>query len=62
MAERPQVADFINFYLTFVNEEVVSVGYFPASTAALNQARQNWIAAATGGAAASSEAGVSLPP
>lgn len=43
MAEKPQVADFINFYLTYVNEEVVSVGYFPASTAALNQARQSWL-------------------
>ena len=35
MAEKPQVADFINFYLTFVNEEVIDVGYFPASPAAL---------------------------
>lgn len=43
MAEKPQVADFINFYLTFVNEEVVSVGYFPASDAALNQAKVNWL-------------------
>jgi phosphate transport system substrate-binding protein len=29
--EKPQVAAFINFYLTYVNEEVVDVGYFPAS-------------------------------
>jgi phosphate transport system substrate-binding protein len=43
MAEKPQVADFINFYLTFVNEEVISVGYFPASDAALNQAKVNWL-------------------
>jgi phosphate transport system substrate-binding protein len=34
MAEKPQVAEFINFYLTYVNEEVVSVGYFPASEGA----------------------------
>ncbi len=43
MAEKPQVAAFINFYLTFVNEEVVKVGYFPASNDALNLARFNWI-------------------
>jgi len=44
MQAKPQVADFINFYLTFVNEEIVDVGYFPASEDALNQARQNWSA------------------
>ena len=43
MAEKPQVAEFINFYLTFVNEEIVSVGYFPASDDALNLARLNWL-------------------
>jgi phosphate transport system substrate-binding protein len=41
--EKPQVADFINFYLTFVNEEIIDVGYFPASDEALNQARMNWL-------------------
>jgi phosphate transport system substrate-binding protein len=40
MAEKPQVSAFINFYLTFVNEEVGGVGYFPASDAALNGAKQ----------------------
>ena len=45
MQEKPQVAAFINFYLTFVNEEVLSVGYFPASEDALNAAKQNWLAA-----------------
>jgi phosphate transport system substrate-binding protein len=39
---KPQVAAFINFYLTFVDEEVISVGYFPASNAA-NQAKVNWL-------------------
>ena len=43
MKAKPQVAAFINFYLTFVNEEVVSVGYFPASDAALNQAKLSWL-------------------
>ena len=43
MAEKPQVADFINFYLTHVNEEVEDVGYFPASPDALNQSIQSWL-------------------
>ena len=37
------MAAFINFYLTFVNEEILDVGYFPASPAALNGARQAWL-------------------
>ncbi len=45
MTSKPQVADYINFYLTFVNDEVRSVGYFPASPEALDVARQNWLAA-----------------
>ena len=43
MAEKPQVADFLNFYLTHVNEEVEGVGYFPASPDALDQAKQSWL-------------------
>jgi phosphate transport system substrate-binding protein len=39
MTEKPQVADFINFYLTYVNDEIDKVGYFPASNAALNGTR-----------------------
>jgi len=39
MAEKPQVADFINFYLTYVNDEIADVGYFPASPSALNGAK-----------------------
>jgi phosphate transport system substrate-binding protein len=39
------VAAFINFYLTFVNEEVVDVGYFPASDDALVAAKQAWLSA-----------------
>jgi phosphate binding protein len=46
MAEKPQVAGFINFYLTYVNEEILDVGYFPASDEALNTAKQNWLEAA----------------
>lgn len=45
MSEKPQVADFINFFLTFVNEEVVDVGYFPASQADLASAVESWLEA-----------------
>ena len=48
MAERPQVAAFINFYLTYVNEEVVDVGYFPAAADVLDGARQLWLDAQGG--------------
>ena len=45
MAEKPQVADFLNYYLTHVNEEVISVGYFPASDAALEESINGWLGA-----------------
>jgi phosphate transport system substrate-binding protein len=40
MAEKPQVAAFINFYLTYVDEEIERVGYFPAESSVLEAARQ----------------------
>jgi phosphate binding protein len=43
MQEKPQVAAFINFFLTYVNDEILEVGYFPASTEALDTARQAWL-------------------
>ena len=49
MQEKPQVADFVNFYLTNVNDEVSDVGYFPASTDDLNAAKQAWLNVITGG-------------
>jgi phosphate transport system substrate-binding protein len=45
MKEKPQVASFINFYLSFVNEEVTDAGYFAASDEALTGARDAWLAA-----------------
>ncbi len=45
MQEKPQVAAFINFFLTYVNEEVVDVGYFPASEDALDTAVSGWLTA-----------------
>ncbi len=41
IAAKPQVAAFINFYLTFVNEEIERVGYFPANPEALGAAEQH---------------------
>ncbi|HSM57003.1 MAG TPA: PstS family phosphate ABC transporter substrate-binding protein [Candidatus Sulfomarinibacteraceae bacterium] len=48
MKEKPQVAAFINFFLTYVDEEVREVGYFPASDEALDAARDAWLAAMAG--------------
>jgi len=46
MQSKPQVAAFINFYLTFVNDEIIDVGYFPASVEAWDAAKQAWLDAA----------------
>jgi phosphate transport system substrate-binding protein len=43
MEEKPQVAAFINFYLTHVNEEIVNVGYFSSPDDVLNAAKQAWL-------------------
>ncbi len=42
MKAKPQVAGFINYYLTNVNEEIRDVGYFPAGPA-IEQAKQAWL-------------------
>ena len=41
MAEKPQVAAFINFFLTYVHEEIERVGYFPAESSVLEAAKQS---------------------
>lgn len=46
LAEKPQVAAFINFFLTHVDEEIETVGYFPASDEALNAAKSAFLEAA----------------
>ncbi|MDX1687823.1 MAG: PstS family phosphate ABC transporter substrate-binding protein [Candidatus Promineifilaceae bacterium] len=43
MQEKPQVAAYINYFLSNVNDVITDVGYFPASTQALNQSKQNWL-------------------
>lgn len=42
MQEKPQVAAYINYFLSNVNDVITDVGYFPASTQALNQSKQHW--------------------
>jgi phosphate transport system substrate-binding protein len=37
--EKPQVAAFLNFYLSYVNDEILEVGYFPASEQALSASK-----------------------
>jgi phosphate transport system substrate-binding protein len=45
MGEKPQVASFINYYLTHVNELIGKVGYFPASPEALETSKSAWLKA-----------------
>ncbi len=45
MQQKPQVAAYINFFLSFVHEEIRDVGYFPASESALNDAKAKWLEA-----------------
>ncbi|MCA9971248.1 MAG: PstS family phosphate ABC transporter substrate-binding protein, partial [Anaerolineales bacterium] len=61
MQAKPQVAAYINFFLTYVNEEVVDVGYFPASTTALNAAKAAWTVGMTSGGAEMTASGIMLP-
>ena len=45
LASKPQVAAFLNFVLSNVNDLVIDVGYFPASDEALDAARAAWLEA-----------------
>lgn len=45
MQEKPQVAAFIYFYLTNVNDEILDVGYFPASEETMQEALDVWMTA-----------------
>jgi phosphate transport system substrate-binding protein len=45
MQQKPQVAAYLNFLLTYVNEEIREVGYFPASEQALDASKQAWLEA-----------------
>ena len=52
IAEKPQVAAFLYFYLSNVNDNIVDVGYFPAPADALQGAMDALMAAMGGEAAA----------
>jgi phosphate transport system substrate-binding protein len=43
MADKPQVAAYINYYLTNVSDMIGEVGYFPASADAMNASKQAWL-------------------
>ena len=43
MKAKPQVAAFINFFLSYVDEEVVDVGYFPSPSNAMEMAITAWL-------------------
>ena len=45
MTTKQQAADWVNYFLTSVNDVIEEVGYFPASDEALNEARCAWLAA-----------------
>ena len=46
MQDKPQVGAFINYYLTYANEEISDVGYFPLSEDILSASREAWLEAA----------------
>jgi len=48
MNDKPQVAAFIAYYLTYVSEALKEVGYFPAPAADQKKAKQNWLDAVKG--------------
>jgi ABC-type phosphate transport system substrate-binding protein len=45
LTEKPQVAAFIYFYLSNVNDNIVDVGYFPAPADALQSSMDAWTTA-----------------
>jgi phosphate transport system substrate-binding protein len=42
MQEKPQVAAFIYFYLTNLNDNIIDIGYFPAPATDFEKALKNW--------------------
>jgi phosphate transport system substrate-binding protein len=40
--EKPQVAAYLYFFLTHVNDEISDVGYFPANDTVLSAAMDAW--------------------
>jgi ABC-type phosphate transport system substrate-binding protein len=42
MEDKPQVSAFVHHYLAHVNDEIVDVGYFPASDQAMERSTTKW--------------------
>ncbi len=61
MQEKPQVASYINFFLTRVNEVISDVGYFPMSGPSLDAAKQAWLDAMNATVEMPAETGLILP-
>jgi ABC-type phosphate transport system substrate-binding protein len=45
MNSKPQVAAFLNFVLSNIDQVVLEVGYFPASTESLSASKTAWLEA-----------------
>jgi len=43
MKAKPQVAAYLAYYLTYVNDEIKRVGYFPANPDILKASKQKWL-------------------
>jgi phosphate transport system substrate-binding protein len=43
MQSKPQVAAYLNFFLSRVNEVIGDIGYFPVSGASLDKSKQAWL-------------------
>ncbi|MCB0129938.1 MAG: PstS family phosphate ABC transporter substrate-binding protein [Caldilineaceae bacterium] len=43
MREKPQVAAYVNYFLSYANDVIDEAGYFPASDASLNEAKMKWL-------------------
>ena len=43
MREKPQVAAYVNYFLSYANDVIDEAGYFPASEASLNEAKMKWL-------------------
>ena len=43
MRSKPQVAAFVNFFLTYGEDEAGDVGYFPAPKARVDAAKERWV-------------------
>ncbi len=41
--QRPEVAGFVNYYLTYVNEEISSLGYFPVKPTVLDESKTKFL-------------------